>query len=341
MPSFQDSNWLAGQAKLNEDFNNAELRFNDPVVFKMFLENREIMFPTHDQLRLRNDRPISSYYLTCEGDDVTQAEIEALHTGSQGDSATMPITMLPYKRNWSHSIKQADNNIYSLQEMMNNDLRVSVKKFADTLNGVATQYLFDNLSGVNASDGTEGAFDVPTSTFRIPIANENRAIQITKGAMHINKYNAGLTYVCDTIAFNKFEFFANQGSANNENLSFQFQGNRFIHSTDLNALADAAGYSQGYWIALDSNTVAALDWIPKQNRENLSTRLQTYTNIINPVDGLQYAAHSYELAEDRQGALNGYNQDEVVQSELSINISLNNAPLTNAGETTILGYALV
>jgi len=339
MPNYIPSNLAKAQARLFGRFQASELRFRMPATFQKFVEGAPIMIPNIADLRTREDRTVEAYYRTRNAQALGSARAFN-HTGTRGDSAVLSPTFATYTADFKTSLKQADNNIYSLQEMLSNEIETKVADFAEGLEAAATAHLFSNRSGVNNAT-VEGTFNGTNDAFEITdTTNGERAIQITKQTMDINKYATNLVIFCDTIAFNKFEKQANQGTGNSENLSFQFSNVEFVHSPNLNASASGLSYTNGFWIAVPMGDIAALDWIPIQNRQGIVTQQNVYSSIINPVDGLTYALHTYEERADEQ-ASNGQTQDLVTEYELSIDIALENAPLTTANETSLQAFALV
>ena len=117
---------------------------------------------------------------------------------------------------------------------------------------------------------------------------------------------------------------------------------RFVHSVELGALAAAlaAPYTDGFWIAVPEGSLAALPWIPKQNRMGMDTKEQTYGTIVNPIDGITYAIHTYSERSNQSGS-NGFTQDELTQYEISNDFALEHAPLTVANETPLQAFAMV
>ena len=82
-----------------------------------------------------------------------------------------------------------------------------------------------------------------------------------------------------------------------------------------------------------------MPWIPKQNREGVVTRLQTYSSGISPYDGVPYAVHFYETKGDYSTS-NGYTQDEATQFELSLDMSFMSSPIEVTDETAIFAFSL-
>jgi hypothetical protein len=343
MAIFATAALVKAQAKLIGAFQANELRFREPAVHKLFLENSTIMFPDYNELRTREDRTVETNYVTRTSRALGSGRSHN-HTGAQGDSALMTPSWSTYHDDFVSTIKEADNKIYSLEEMHMSKLQNVVANFAEGLEAVAAAYLFANRSGVNVAT-VEGTFDAVDDTFEITEStNGERAVQITKMVMDLNGYKGNYTIVCDSIAWNKFGFQEAQGSSNDTNTSFQFSPNvRFVHDATL--AASAAGlvsaYAKGYWICVPDGTIGALPWIPRQNRMGADHgQVARFGTIMNPIDGLNYALHTYEEGVDGTGT-GGYTQDVKIETEISIDISYVHAPSSTATDSSLMAFALV
>lgn len=343
MANYVPSNLVKAQARLIQAFQSSELRYREPATFREFLRNTSIMIPNYQELRTREDRAVETYYKNRTSRALGSARSHN-HTGPKGDSTALGITWTTYSDDFDISLKQGDNNVYTFDDMMVGELENVVANFAEGLESAAVNHLFNNRSGVNVAT-VEGSFDATDDVFKITEStNGDRAMQITKSVMDINKYAGSYTIFCDTVSFNKFQYQANQGTANTANLTFQFGGATFVHSPDMNALAAGltVPITKGFWIAVPQGTIACLPWIPKQNRGGLLDfgNEGQYSSIMNPVDGLDYAFHTWFEGSD-DSATNGYTQDITFHHEVSIDIAFENAPLTTAGESTLQAFALV
>lgn len=336
------ANFVKAQAVLLGAFQKEELRFRNPVTFLMFMLSAPIMFPNYDVLRKREDRTVETNYKVRGSRSLGTGGRTHNHTGTKGDTALLTPSWTTYDDVFNISVKQADNSLYELDAQLAQEFQDTVANFAEGLETVATAYIFSNRSGVN--NGTaEGTFDATDDVWEITESTHGtRAIQITKSVMHENKYGGPYVIFCDTISFNKFESDAAQGAANSTNLSFQFNGVTFVHSVELGALGGAlvSAYAAGFWIVAEIGAFGVLPWIPKQNRMGKSTKVNDWRSLINPVDNISYAVHSYEtLADDSSN--NGSAQDVVTQYEVSVDIALEKAPLSTANETIFQAFALV
>lgn len=342
MANFATAALVKAQAKLIGKFQSGELRFRTPAVHNLFNRNSSFIFPDYEALKTRDDRTVETNYLTRTARSLGTGRTHN-HTGAQGDSSTLTPSWTTYNDKFVSTIKEADNKVYSYEELHMSKMQNAIINFVEGLDAIAVDYLFANRSGVNTATA-EGTFDTTDDTFEITDStNGNRAIQITKMVMDINKWQGvQMSIVCDSISFNKFMYLAAQGATNATNTSFQFQGVEFIHDPSLTA--DAAGlasaYSKGFWLAVPDGTIGALPWIPKQNRVGVEMKEASYGQIFNPVDGLAYAIHTYEERVDGT-SVGGYTQDVKIETEISIDMAYAHAPLSTATASPIMAFALV
>lgn len=339
MANYVPSALATAQAKLLGAFASGELRYSIPATYLEFLKNSNVMFPNFAELRTREDRTVTAYYKLRASRSLSTGRSHN-HTGNRGDSGTLTPSWTTYSDPFSDSLKQANNNVFTRDEMLANDLQNAVLNHINGHEAVAANYLFANRTGVNAAVA-DGSFNSTQDVFEIAASDEKRAIQITQSVMDVNKWGGMPTVFCDTLAYNKFKFYSAQGVSNNENLSFQFVGINFVHSVDLYALFAALGtpYTAGAWIVAPMGTFGVLPHIPKENAVGIDTKIQEYATVLNPIDGLNYAYHMYPTAADGS-ASGGYTQDEVYQRELSIDLAFVHAPLSVSTETPFFACAI-
>lgn len=340
--NFAGSDLAIAQMKLNDAFNMAEMRSIQPQTFAKFVDgNQNVSTPDIKVARTREDRALAQYFLSRTSQALTTGR-DHQPTGVTSTSNVLTPSFTTWSRKFSISMKQADTNIYSFEEMMGHEIVNAFKDFNTSNESQATSYLLNNRSAYNAAVA-EGLFNTTTTTYEISeTAVGNRAWEITESMMAENLYGGmALTIFCDTISYNKIRMFAAQGATNATNTSFQFSGMTFIRSLDLTASAQALGYTKGYWIATADANIAVYDWIPKQNIDGVEQSYMKYGNIVNPVDGLRYAIYSWYQPYNST-SIGGYTQDIWYNYELSIDLAFESAPLDrNAGETVLFAAALV
>jgi len=339
MANYTPSNLVTAQAKLIQNFESNEKRYIEPVTFNSIKRTSQIMFPNSRELRVREDRAIEAYYKTRTSRSLGTGRSHN-HTGNRGDSAILSPSWTTYNDVFETTLKGADNNIYTADELLTNELENVFINMIEGHEQIATEFLFNNRSQVNDNE-SGGAFDPSNNVFEISEASEgNTAIQISKIMMYNNAFSGSYTVYCDSDSFRKFNYQANQGVSNDQNLSFQFSGLTFVHSNKMDALASGLGYDSGFWAVVPEGSVAVLDWIPIQNRNGHEDSEGMYGQITNPIDGLSYAVHSYKERIDGT-SVNGYTQDVKTEWEASIDLAFEFAPSTTANSTPILACAYV
>lgn len=345
MPNYTTGNHVKAQTMLMGKFASNEMRYRDPVVLKEFLRNRDIMVPSHQEVRTREDRAVEVNYFARTSRALGTARV---HNGTfnKGDSSTLTPVWSTKSDGFKYSAKQADNSVFALEQQLMNEYSNMSLNFAKGLETAASTYLFNNRSGVNAY-ARQGTFNGTQDCFEITETSEgSRGLQIAKSAMGGNDDNGPYVCFCDSVAYDKFEKQAFQGAGNDEDLSFNFQGVRFVKSFDLDTLFLGLGspYSDGAWIMVPEGMIAALDWIPKQNREGYSDKEGEYSTWIDPITGLSIGMFWYSARYDGSATGdndNGYTQDIKYENQGAIDIAFEHAPSTVANDSPIKAFAYV
>ena len=344
MANYTLANLVKAQIMLQGEFAQNDQRYRTPEVFKLFLNGAEQFFPSYKSLKTSDTRAVESNYFVRTAQSLLTTGRSHNHTGTGGDSGVLALSWQTYSTTFSMTLKQADTSVYSWQEEFNNEIRNKVIDFANGLDTVAGAYLFSNRSG--ASDGGitgKATFNGTNDVYTVAGAVKDEIGTIIKLVADINKYQGQqVDVVCDSLLYSNVLKLSNQGAGNATNTTFQFAGTTFIHDPAMGARASAldVAYVEGFAIAVPMGHVSCADWIPVQNRNGVETKEQTYGSLLNPVDGLQYGVHSYSERADGT-SVNGQKQDELTQTELSIDLSFNHAPSSVADETPLMAFAIV
>tara|TARA_R110000764_G_scaffold72464_4_gene148644 strand:+ start:973 stop:2001 length:1029 start_codon:yes stop_codon:yes gene_type:complete len=340
MANLTPTNFKTAQAKLTGKFASNEMRLISANTYLEISKLTQFMLPNYLDLRKREDRAIETSLLTRTKRTVGTAR-SSTHTGNRGDSAVVTPSWSTSTDVFSLSLKQYDNNTYTMQEGLNNLFENAYLNMVESLEDDAQDFIYGDRTGVNVSTGGGGTFNATDDVYDFAAGSVDTVIQKTKTVMEENGYKGAITVFADSIAYDLFRYQAFQGAGNDKNLSFQYEGINFVRSIGLGIKFDplAGVYDTGVWIASPNDSIGALPWIPKQNREGVVTRLQTYSNGISPYDGSPYAIHSYETAGDYT-ANNGYTQDEATQIEISQDMSFMSSPITVTDETALFAFSL-
>ena len=123
----------------------------------------------------------------------------------------------------------------------------------------------------------------------------------------------------------------NQGVANSTNTSFQFENMMLHASKNIAAYTNSVATS----FILPQGTVSMVTRNDALNLANEDTKIQTYTTVTDPFGlGLKADLHFYETRGDTR-SVGGTEQDEIVQWELTLQYAIDEAPLSEANDSTI------
>ena len=339
MANYVDSNLALAQAKLTGKFESEALKYRNPVTFLKIKELTEIMMPSHKVIRTREDRTVEAYTKARTARTLGTGRSHN-HTGTKGDSLVLTPSWDTLSDKFAISLKQGDNNVFTYQEQFQNEIENSIRNFAEGLEANAIDFLINTRSTVGEASSL-ATYDGTDNIYTMPATDIAQGVQTSGLVMEENNLYGETVYFCDSKSFKQFEYNMNQGQGNATNLGFQYGGATFVHSVGLDTAFNTGAtgnFTNGIFCAVPVDALASLDWIPVQNRNGVSTKEQAYGSLINPIDGLTYAIHEYAERSDESGS-NGYTQDELKQFEISIDIALETAPLTAAGETCIQFFA--
>jgi hypothetical protein len=308
MANLTPTNFKTAQSKLTGKFASNEMRLISANTYLEISKLTQFMLPNYLELRKREDRAIETSLLTRQKRTVGTAR-SSTHTGNRGDSAVVTPTWSTSTDVFSMSLPQYDNNTFSMQGGLNNLFENAYLNMVESLEDDEQDFIYGD--------------------------------QKTKTVMEENGYKGAITIFADSIAYDLFKYQAFQGAGNDVNLSFQFEGITFVRSIGYASkfLPLVGTYLTGVWTAVANDSIGAMPWIPKQNREGVVTRLQTYSSGVSPYDGTPYAIHSYETKSD-ESAKNGMTQDEVTEIEVSQDMSFMSSPITVADETALFAFSL-
>ena len=133
------------------------------------------------------------------------------HTGDRGDSAVVTPTWSTSADTFSMSLKQYDNNTFSMQEGLNNLFENAYLNVVESLEDDAQDFIYGDRTGVNVSTGGGGTFDGTDDVYNFAAASVDTVIQKTKTVMEENGYKGAITVFADSIAYDLFRFQAAQG----------------------------------------------------------------------------------------------------------------------------------
>lgn len=349
MANFVESNLVAAQAKFASRFSELELRRKQNPALVMALKNLTATIPDHIQLRTREDRAVNAYLFKRRGSSNGTARA-ARPSGSKGNSVQVGLTWQTLAETFQISMKQGDNNVFSYQEMLMNEMLQAAQNLHDRLGTLFLNHLISNRNQLNLADPQGASWNGTADAYEVNAADQTFFFQKLASIMKQHYYRGQLDVIADSLAFQKAQQLRAQGAQNATNLTFQFDELNIVNTTE-NILS---GYN-GTALAMPAGSFAALPWIPKQNRQgygDYESYNGGYGTMIDPlgatIDGLDengqpvsvpltFAVYAYTQAADDQAA-NGYTQDQVTTFEISIDVAPTLAPVTGANESVVNAF---
>lgn len=335
MANFSTANLLTAQTILNDRYAAPEMRMKPSPAFAMLLGNTNFLTVGAETLKTRDDRPIEAHLLA-RTKRTPNATRQWNHTGTIDDSQKVTLTWNTKSDPTAISLKLLDKSVLDFNTVLANKLQQCMMNIVESYETATIAYLLAGRTQVSAALKGGASFN-GTPNFAVEITADNKArfYQVLKSVMRQNKYSSQLDVIADSSMFVNAEYQAAQGAGNSNNTAFQFSGMNIRESIEL---ADA-NYANGVVIAMPAQSVCALPWIPKQNRQgtgDYTSFVGGYGVVSDPWGlGLTFAVHSYQTRADTS-ASNGDTQDVLQQFELSLDISYNAAPLTGGVSESVI-----
>lgn len=335
MANYASSVLLDAITNINQRLQSAELRPPVDQVIEAFMTQREVSIPNLTELRTSSVRATKLNYLKRTAGSVGSAR-SCSPSGSLGDSGQNTLTWTTYTRNVYLSHKAMNNNYYSTMQAFQNDLYNAMLDLRASITTAMIAYLEANKTGVN--DGTLGTFDGVNDVMVYANADYENFFNYIKTDMFENDYNQNLLNIhsISQLGMMKYPFPGITGDGNTatqyqQRLTYAYPGFNFYPAHITNA-SDA--FCTNYTVY--EGGIAVLDWIPPLNRDGKDIGTKIWQTMSPDRSLLPWDLSVYILRDCADTTqIGGETQDLVDVYELSIDLSLTHAPLTNASETVI------
>lgn len=134
MANYSTASHAKAQAKLIANFQAPEKRFRIPEVHNLFIRSGQIMMPDFNELKTSVDRVVETNFTLRTSRALGSARAHD-HTGAQGDSGTLTPSWVSYTDKFVSTLKEANNKIYTLEEMHMDKMGNVIANFAEGLEG--------------------------------------------------------------------------------------------------------------------------------------------------------------------------------------------------------------
>jgi hypothetical protein len=321
MANFDVGNLLTAQTILADRYKRPEMRMKPAPAFTLLTGNDNFLIVGAETLKTRDDRTIEAHLLNRTKRSSGSARAHD-HTGTIDDSSKVTLTWTTKSDKTAISLKLLDKNMHDFNTVLANKLEQACMNILEDKETEAIAYLVAQKS--TQSPTLKGAtFNTVPDAVEVALADKSQFFQILKSVMRQNYFGGQLDIIADPIKMISAEFLNAQGSGNSTNYGFQFNNMNIAESVEYTD----ADYTSGSVIAMPAGTVAALNWIPKQNRQGWGD-YNSYVGGYGTFQfmGFTFALHGY-ASRTNTSATNGDVQDVTMEFELSLDSSFNKAPL--------------
>lgn len=336
MANFDVSNLLTAQTMVSDKYKQPEMRMKPAPAFSLLSANSNILIVGAETLKTRDDRAIEAHLLSRTKRSSGSARAYD-HTGTIDDSQKITLTWTTKSDKFAISLKLLDKSVFDFNTVLSNKFEQACMNVLEDKETEAIAYLVAQRATQQPT--LKGAtFNSTNDAVEIAGADDKKFFQKLRSIARQNYFGGQLDVIADSLMAVNAEFLAAQGAGNATNYGYQFMGLNIAESIEL---ADA-NYADGVVLAMPSGTVGALNWIPKQNRNGWGD----YNSSVGGYGtfsfmGYQFAVHGYAARANTSGS-NGDVQDVTMEFEVSLDSSLNAAPLdytTGRTDSVILEVA--
>jgi len=334
MANFDTSNLVVAQTILNDKYAKPEMRMKPSPALGLLLGNANYLMVGVETLKTRDDRAVEAH-LMARTKRATGSARSYNHTGTIDDSQKVTLNWITKTDKTTISLKLLNKSVLDFNAVLANKFEQCMMNIIEDSETAAIAYLQVQRSQVSAVlKGSNFNIGNTNNVIEIDATDKKRFFALLKSAMKQNKYGSQLDIIADSLMAVNATDLAAQGAGNATNTAWQFAGLNIAESIEL---ADA-NYSQGVVLAMPAQSVCALPWIPKENRQGVgdyNSYVGGFGSMKDPWGlGLQFAVHGYAQRTNTSGS-NGDTQDVSMEFEFSLDWSWNKAPLSNANETVI------
>lgn len=321
MANFDTSNLLTAQTMVAEKYKSPEMRMKPAPAFNLLSGNSNFLIVGAETLKTRDDRAIEAHLLARTKRTSGSARAHN-HTGTFDDSQKVTLTWTTKSDKFAISLKLLDKSVFDFNTVLANKIEQACMNILEDKETEAIAYL--RAQRATQQPTLKGVtFNATNDAVEVDATEENKFFQRLRSLMRQNYFGTQLDVIADAQMAVQAEFLAAQGTGNATNWGFQFMGLNIAESVEL----DDSNYSEGIAMVMPAGSVAALNWIPKQNRQGWGD-YNSYVGGYGTFQflGYTFAVHGYAGRSDTSGS-NGDAQDVTMEFEVSLDSSFNKAPL--------------
>lgn len=321
MANFDVSNLLTAQTMVADRYKQPEMRMKPAPAFTLLTSNENFLIVGAETLKTRDDRAIEAHLLSRTKRSAGSARAHN-HTGTIDDSQKVTLTWTTKSDKFAISLKLLDKSVFDFNTVLANKFEQACMNILEDKETEAIAYL-RSARATQQPTLKVATFNADNDAIEIDANKATKAVAAIKSVLRQNYFGGQIDAIVDSNLQVLFDEIAAQGQNNGTNTAYQFPGFRYVESVELTD----ANYADGIALAMPQGGAAALNWIPKQNRDGWGDYMSAVGGYgtFNFM-GYTFAVHGYAGRADTSGS-NGDKQDVTMEFEVSLDTSFNVAPL--------------
>lgn len=337
------------QVKASQQFGASETRAVTPAVMGLALQNASISIPAAEQARVHEKRVVDITFFSKKAAGSTTAK-SITPSGTKGSSNKVNLVYVTHVESFSVNAKLADNNVYSEQEIFQNEYSQAWKALLTRHNQSAVDYIIANRCQLAASalatpiaNSGAGTWNETNYALEIPQAKKNLRLLAAESFMKARYFDGQYDVIADLATEAELKALMYQGANNGVNTNFQF-GNSNIVASQV-GLTSVAEYANGQMLILPKGGFAGICWNDQMNLRNTDKGLAVgmFTTVSDPF-GYGCKADlmiKSALVDSSADTVSGSTQDIIDTYEMSLTIAYVLNPLTTSGDAVAHLAAIV
>ncbi len=296
----------------NGIFGEAEMRTFEHSLTGLLLGNENEVFTGLNSLKMSDEQPTKA--ILFNRNSITSGTVKAAaHSAAAfADTFEKDIAYIKRVQKFKVSYKQADNNQFGYQEILNHNIKNALINLYEDISIYNVAFLDTNRTQV-ATDSLLIFDSVTDDQFEVLAGDVDNFFEYTKASMRKNKYRPMYDMVGDQKNAAEFRRIGAQGSANSTNLSYTIPGLNYVEEEQI------ANSTLGLAYVFQSGMVGMTTWNEPMNRRGFGEPGDNegmFTTFQDPIFGMLHDLHIQRSIVDTSGS-GGNVQDVVDEYELT------------------------
>lgn len=318
----------------NGIFGEAEMRTYQHSLTGLLIGSENELFLELNRLKQSDEQPTKAILFNRNSIASGTAKESAHSAAAFADTFEKDIAYVKRVQKFKVSQKQADNNQFGYQEILNHNIKNALINLYEDISAYNVAWLDTNRTQVGIDSLL--LFDETTDDqFEVLSADKNNFFEYLKSSMRKNKYRPIYDMVGDQKNAAEFRRIAAQGAGNSTNLSYTIPGFDYVEEEQIANSALGLGY---VW---QKGMVGMTTWNEPLNRRGSGSPSDNegmFTTFRDPIFGILHDLHVIRTGADTSGA-GGNVQDVVDEFELTTIFTTQAAFESTANATPIFKVA--